>query len=168
MELLLVRHARAEDRDVFAETGHSDDLRPLTDEGRRRMRAIARGLKQVFPRPVRVVSSPLFRAVQTAEIIAESLGGELARERRLSPEYTALEVITWLDGLASRDRLVLVGHEPNLGECLTTMLCGMPTGNAPFKKGGAACVCFPGEIGPGMAQLSGFWGPSVLRALAKG
>ncbi|MDH3366486.1 MAG: histidine phosphatase family protein, partial [Gemmatimonadota bacterium] len=69
MQLLVVRHAIAEDRDIFAAAGREDDERPLTEEGTRRMAAGAVGLVRVVPRLDAVASSPLVRAVQTAEII---------------------------------------------------------------------------------------------------
>src|SRR5262245_49797749 len=59
MHLLVVRHAIAEDKDVFARTGRSDDLRPLTDDGRAKMRRAADGLRSVAPEVDLVATSPL-------------------------------------------------------------------------------------------------------------
>ena len=75
MRLLIVRHAIAEDRVAFAATGKDDDERPLTEEGRSRMEQGARGLRQLVPALDLVATSPLVRAVQTAEILAGAYEG---------------------------------------------------------------------------------------------
>src|SRR5882724_2462532 len=67
VRLLVVRHAIAEDPAVFAATGRSDAERPLTEKGRRRMRRVARGLKKLVPAIDGLATSPLVRAVETAE-----------------------------------------------------------------------------------------------------
>jgi len=73
MNLLVVRHAIAEDKERFAATGRSDDQRPLTEEGRAKMRRGADGLRKVARRAHVLASSPLVRARETAEIIAPAL-----------------------------------------------------------------------------------------------
>lgn len=70
MQLLIIRHAVAVDRDDF--TGDDDDLRPLTADGRRKMRRIATGLHRITARPDLLVTSPLVRARQTADIVGEA------------------------------------------------------------------------------------------------
>ena len=59
MRLLIIRHAIAEDRDVWAETGKSDDARPLTDDGARKMTRVAGGLVGAVPKLLAVATSPL-------------------------------------------------------------------------------------------------------------
>jgi phosphohistidine phosphatase len=70
MKLLIIRHAVAEERDAWANTGKSDDERPLTTEGRGKMARNARGLREGVPSVDLVATSPLVRARQTAEIVA--------------------------------------------------------------------------------------------------
>ena len=73
MQLLVVRHAIAEDREVccFKETGHGT---PLTKEGVRKMKKASKGLCEIVPRIDELATSPWKRAVQTAEILAECYG----------------------------------------------------------------------------------------------
>ena len=63
MDLLVIRHAIAEDREVFAGTGKDDSLRPLTDRGRERMQEGARGLVRLVDRLDVLATSPLTRAI---------------------------------------------------------------------------------------------------------
>ncbi|HEX4469200.1 MAG TPA: phosphoglycerate mutase family protein, partial [Gemmatimonadaceae bacterium] len=74
MDLLVIRHAIAEDKERFAASGRNDDLRPLTEEGRSKMRRAAQGLRTVVGRIAHLASSPLVRARETAEIVAPALG----------------------------------------------------------------------------------------------
>ena len=70
MNLLIIRHADAGDREAFAPRGKPDSQRPLSRDGIRKMRAIARGLKRTAPPVDLLVSSTLVRARQTADIVA--------------------------------------------------------------------------------------------------
>ncbi|HVL59633.1 MAG TPA: histidine phosphatase family protein, partial [Burkholderiaceae bacterium] len=78
MRLLLIRHAIAEASEAFAASGRPDEERPLTDRGRRRMRANALGLSLLVPSLDLLVSSPYRRAADTAAIVAAAL--ELPRD----------------------------------------------------------------------------------------
>ena len=75
MQVLVVRHAIAEQREEFAPTGKDDSQRPLTHDGRRKMRRGAVGLRAVVPAIDVLATSPLLRAVQTAEILAAVYNG---------------------------------------------------------------------------------------------
>src|SRR5262249_31041428 len=75
MKLLLIRHAIAEEREDFARTGKDDRLRPLTDEGRKRMKQAARGLLETLPEIDLLATSPLTRAAQTGAIVDSVYGG---------------------------------------------------------------------------------------------
>src|SRR5688572_31331958 len=76
MQLLVIRHAIAMDREEYARTGRPDSDRPLTDTGRRRMRKNARGLQRVAPHPDLIATSPWLRAAYTARVVAETIGVE--------------------------------------------------------------------------------------------
>ena len=71
MKLLVIRHAIAMDRDEFADTGEPDDRRPLTNYGAKRMRKNAKGLRTIIDKIDRFGTSPLTRAIETAEIVSE-------------------------------------------------------------------------------------------------
>ena len=74
MDLLIVRHGVAEDKEAFAETGKSDDERPLTDKGRKKMKRVSRGLRAIIPDIGLLVTSPLARAHETADFPRRSHG----------------------------------------------------------------------------------------------
>ena len=76
MQLLVIRHAIAMEREEWAKSGRPDSDRPLTDTGRRRMRKNARGLQRISPHPNLIASSPWLRAADTARVVAETLGVE--------------------------------------------------------------------------------------------
>ena len=80
MRLLLIRHAIAEEREDFARTGKDDGLRPLTDDGRKKMKQAARGLRGLVPDIDLLATSPLTRVVA----FAERLVSPRSRERRSS------------------------------------------------------------------------------------
>ncbi len=69
MKLLVMRHAIAMDREEFARSGNPDDLRPLTARGARRMKRVAKGLRAQIESLDHLATSPLTRAVETAEIV---------------------------------------------------------------------------------------------------
>ncbi|MGH8609545.1 MAG: histidine phosphatase family protein [Gammaproteobacteria bacterium] len=97
MQVLVVRHAIAEQREEFARTGKDDCQRPLTDDGRRKMRRGAAGLRAVVPAIDVLATSPLLRAVQTAEILAAVYNGRnLVTVKELSPDSEFPPFLRWL------------------------------------------------------------------------
>jgi phosphohistidine phosphatase len=68
----VIRHAPAADRAEFAKTGKDDSERPLTDDGKTKMRRAARGLRSLVPKLDLLASSPYVRAHETAEIVADA------------------------------------------------------------------------------------------------
>jgi phosphohistidine phosphatase len=161
MQLLLIRHGIAA---PLGNPAERDEDRQLTAEGVRRMRRVARGLRQLVPRPRAILSSPLMRARQTAEIVAQRWDG-------LEPvPAPALVRGDWEDicrDLASygaEDTIVLVGHESWIST-LTARLLGSQSGPAfGFRKGGVALIDVEQ---PSLARgsLRWFMPPRVLRRL---
>jgi phosphohistidine phosphatase len=142
MNLLVVRHARAEDRETFATTGKADSERPLTAKGMRKMKEAARGLRTLVPSIDLLVSSPLRRAVETARIIGNAYGGIRTIERdELAPEAPPLQLIDWL-AAQRRQTICVVGHEPHLSDLLSTVLADRSKQPAKLKKGSATLVRF--------------------------
>src|SRR3954466_8963065 len=97
MNLLVIRHAIAEDKEAFAASGRSDDQRPLTEAGREKMRRGAAGLRVVSPRIAVLASSPLLRARETAEIVAPVFRvPRVEIVEALRPEREFDELVAWL------------------------------------------------------------------------
>ena len=81
MQLLVIRHGLAGQREDWERKGRSDALRPLTPGGRKRMRRVAAGLVRLVEKLDLLASSPLVRARQTAEIVKDAFGGPAIDER---------------------------------------------------------------------------------------
>lgn len=168
MKLLVIRHAVAEDRDAFAVTGQPDARRPLTDDGRKKMKGAARGLKRVVDRIDVLATSPLLRAAQTAELVSKAYGGlETRTVDELSPERRPDELLGWLRGHQLGDTVAVVGHEPHLGFLVGWLLTGRNDSFVEFRKGGAALLEFDDPPSGGNAVLSWAMPPRLLRWLGK-
>jgi phosphohistidine phosphatase len=164
MDLLIIRHAIAFDRD---RNRWSDDAeRPLSQAGMRRARKAAAGLRKLTRRPDRLLTSPLVRATQTARILTSVAGWPEAEEvAELSPDEPALALLEFLG--KDRSKLTaVVGHQPGLGHLLAACLLG-GGGALPIemKKNAVACVSFPGRPRAGRAALAWLATPKMLRAL---
>jgi phosphohistidine phosphatase len=164
MNLLIVRHAIAFDRD--RNRWRDDAERPLSPAGMRRARKAAAGLEKLTHRPERLFTSPLVRARQTARILTEVAGWPAAEETAaLSPGEPALAVLELL-GKERSKLTAVVGHQPDLGHLLGACLLG---GGGAFpiemKKNAVACVSFNGRPRPGHAALVWLATPKMLRAL---
>jgi phosphohistidine phosphatase len=162
MELLIIRHAIAFDRD--RDRWADDAARPLSPAGIRRSHKAAAGLKELCKVPERLLTSPLIRARQTAKILAEAAGwprGEIAPE--LEPGQGAAAVLALLAKDRSK-RIAIVGHQPDLSALLTACLL-KDGGTLPIemKKNAVACLSFRGRTRAGGAALKWLATPRMLR-----
>jgi phosphohistidine phosphatase len=124
MLVFLVRHAHAE-------KGEPDASRQLSERGRDEASALARQLAGHDSRPGLVITSPLVRARQTAEAIADEVGAELRVDERLAPGATLLVVREAIQEVDGDGPVAVVGHQPDLSEVafeLTGQDPGFPTG----------------------------------------
>jgi phosphohistidine phosphatase len=163
-ELYLVRHGIAEDR---GDAWPDDAKRPLSEDGMARMRKAARGLARLGVAIDVVLTSPLVRARQTAEIVAEAIHPRpsLATAESLSPEGNYAAVVAELEKHARKTRIALVGHEPSIGE-LAARLIGSRHA-IQFKKG-AICRIDVETLPPsGPGDLRWLMTMKILRAIRK-
>jgi phosphohistidine phosphatase len=166
MKLLLIRHAVAEEPEDFARTGKDDRQRPLTDEGRKKMKQNAKGLREQVPEIDLLATSPLTRAAQTAAILDSVYGGLSEVEiEELAPEATPTELLRWLRKQKA-ETIALVGHEPSLSLSLSWLLTGTERRLFSFRKGGACLLEFADEPAAGTATLLWALAPGQLRDLA--
>jgi len=167
VNLLVVRHALAEDRDLFKRTGQSDDLRPLTDRGRRRMRRIARGLARMLS-PDLLVTSPLTRAVQTAEILSRAFDHAVSPPiDALRPDAAPEEFGRWAASLRGKSTVAIVGHEPHLTRLIAWLTIGRLSVYMKLKKGGACLIEFDRIPRQGGGTLLWHLLPSQLSELGR-
>jgi phosphohistidine phosphatase len=166
MKLLLIRHAIAEEREVFARTGKDDRLRPLTDEGRKKMKQAAKGLRRIAPDIDLLATSPLTRAAQTGAILDTVYDGLKEVEvEQLAPEATPEDLLRWLRK-RKEECVAAVGHEPSLSLILSWLLTGNERRLFAFRKGGACLLEFDDEPAAGTATLLWALTPAQLRELA--
>jgi phosphohistidine phosphatase len=159
----LIRHAIAEDR---GDKWPDDRLRPLTHKGMARMRQGVRGLKALGVEIDLLLTSPLVRARQTADIVIEGMKPtpDLEVVPALSPGTARASVSEALGNFAKAQSIAVVGHEPDLGE-LARWLIGARA-PLPFKKGGVCRIDTTGGPTAGSGQVVWFATPAMLRAVA--
>lgn len=160
--LYLVRHA------IAAERGPdwSDDAkRPLTHKGIARMRQIVDGLRELDAGIDVVLTSPLVRARQTADLLVQGLkpAPGLVVTAALEPGGSPAGLLSALGPYANAKGVALVGHEPDLG-LFGAHLIGAAV-PLTFKKGGVCRIDVAGTLTAGAGQLIWLATPAMLRAL---
>ena len=168
MNLLLVRHAVAEEREEFAKTGKRDSERPLTREGREKMRQAAHGVASLLSNLDVIVTSPLKRTVQTARILAAAYTDvDVVRLESLAPDGDHAGTMEWLSRNAHLRSVAMVGHEPSLGELFALLASGRDAPFFEFKKGGVVLLSLGKKPAPGNGRLEWAVQPAALRLISK-
>ena len=136
MKLYFLRHGLAAEREEWS---GDDAARPLTDEGKARMARAAVVFAKLELGLDAIITSPLVRAVQTAEIVARELKmqNQLVTDERLAPGFDADALAKILPAHPKATALMLVGHEPDFSEMISYLIGG---GRVVCKKGGLALV----------------------------
>src|SRR5437868_14895733 len=116
MELIIIRHAVAEEREVFVKKNSEDSLRPLTLKGRKRMQKVAVRLQDFVKEFDVIVTSPFTRARQTAEILSQIYFETPVLEApELVPQSPPSAFVKWLRVQSKQARrIAVVRHEPHL------------------------------------------------------
>jgi phosphohistidine phosphatase len=167
VKLLVVRHGVARDKDEFARTGKSDDLRPLTAAGKREMREVARGIRDVIKEIDALATSALVRAVQTAEILGEAYNRKPVQVEWLRPEARYEDFSAWARSHQGKEMVVIVGHEPHLSGLISWLLAASNRSLIELKKGAACLLEVQGTSGPSSATLLWSMTPKHLRAIGR-
>ena len=165
MNLLIVRHGKAEDQSEFGRTGKADHLRPLTPEGKREMKTIAKAVSGLVNRPALLATSPYTRAVQTAEALSKAIGIKWTEIEELTPEKSPIQFAKWLTSKKRKrnDTVVIVGHEPHLSTLASWAISGPGRSFLELKKGGACFIEFSGTVKEGSGLLRWLATPNMLR-----
>jgi phosphohistidine phosphatase len=144
MNIFLLRHGEAADR--APDGTRNDDLRELTTEGTEKLRSACSAYARLIGTPGKIVHSPLRRARQSAEILAEiALDGrldEMIEMDELRPGGRATQIVDMLQSefIGGCESVVLVGHEPLLGDLLGVLTSGNDRFSLPMGKGMLAAV----------------------------
>ncbi|MBA3951214.1 MAG: histidine phosphatase family protein [Rubrobacter sp.] len=166
MDLYLVRHAAAHERDP--ELWPDDSLRPLSPEGEESFRRSATGLARLAPRVDALLSSPFERAWRTAEILAGLEGWPDPKSwTPLEPTLPPEKAVYALEAYERAEFVAVVGHRPGLHELASYLLTGDAAGaDITIKKGGVVCVRFEGPFAPpGAGRLRWLATPKILRTM---
>lgn len=163
-EVYLVRHAIAAERGL---EWPDDDLRPLTNRGILRFKEGVAGLVALDVVIDQVLTSPLVRARQTADLLASGLAGHppVSVIEALAPGHAAARVMEQVAGAVRGRRVAIVGHEPGLGE-LAAFLIGSRQA-IPFRKGGVCRIDVETVASRVTGALVWLATPRILRGLAE-
>ncbi len=132
------------------------------------MAQATKGLRDLKVQPEVILTSPIRRAVETATIIADELGGiKMEQISELGQGFSGpTEVLAALRPYKNLKEIVLVGHQPGLGELASFMLTGsIDACTIDFKKGGAVCLEQGSPNNPDLYTLIWSMPPGVLRSL---
>jgi phosphohistidine phosphatase len=165
MRLYIVRHAIAFPR---GDPKFKDDDRALTEDGIKLMRQAAAGINALDWIPEIILSSPLVRARQTAEILLEVFGKKtkLKIAPALAPSGLRQELYREIESCDKTIKsLMLVGHQPSLGEMAGEICWKSPAHFVEFKKGGACAIELESTRNVPQGRLISLLTPSILRQL---
>jgi phosphohistidine phosphatase len=163
MRLYLVRHAIALPHGA---PGVPDDDRTLTEDGIKKMRQAAAGLRRLDYVPDLILTSPLIRARQTADILFEAFGKgvEVKTAPALAPSGSRQDLYRQISKYSNnRNNIMLVGHQPSLGEIAGEIAWGSPDHFVELKKGGACAIEIDSLGGVPKGNLISLLTPSILR-----
>lgn len=162
LELYLIRHGVAAER---GDDYPDDSKRPLTNQGIAALKKEAKALVHLGVDFDHIISSPLVRTKQTAEVFAQALPSKPAvtLSDSLAPAGAPAAVFQELAKHMRKERIAVVGHEPNMGE-LAARLIGARV-PLEFKKGAICRIDF--EVFPpkGVGSLRWFMPPRMLRKI---
>jgi phosphohistidine phosphatase len=163
-QLYVMRHGIAVAR---GDPNFPDDaMRPLTPEGKKKLKAIAKGLFRLGLCMDSIISSPLVRASETAAVVAEVFGPGITVERSdfLRPGGSLQALLTSLSKRRDHHSVLVVGHEPDLSEGVAKLI-GNARANFQFKKGGCCRIDFD-KFPPGPPGKLVWWlTPRVMRKI---
>ncbi len=163
MLVYLIRHGIAIDREE--PDCPPDAERPLTKKGIEKARLVMEGLRELGAKPDVILSSPLVRAWQTAEIAAKVLHyakDKIRRSEALLPEADPNALMKEL-ARTKTDQFLCTGHAPHMDEFIAHAT-GTRRSFTALKKAGVACIEFE-EVAPGRGILLALYPPRVFRLL---
>jgi len=167
MNLYIVRHAIAVQRGT---PGDDDDSqRPLTDDGRKKMKKIVKGLHQLDIQLNTILSSPYVRARDTAKILASEfkLKNQLSFSDNLIPPGNFEALIDEIQNKYDVENIALVGHEPMLSQLISWLTTGNTDMNINFKKGGVCYLSADNLYQGHRATLEWLLTPALMVELSK-
>jgi phosphohistidine phosphatase len=165
MDVILVRHAEAGSRDP--NSWPDDDLRPVTTEGRRKQATASRAMRRMGITFDFLVSSPLLRAQQTAQVLAEEYGWEEPPQLadQLGHACTPANVLKLLAKFPPDATVCLIGHEPAFSTVAAALVSKSGDARIELKKSGVIGIGFEGAPALGKGVLLYHLKPGQLRKI---
>ncbi len=165
MMLYIMRHGLAEEPTPKGDDG----ARKLTSKGADKIRKAAAGMHGAGRAFNMILTSPITRAAQTAEIVADELGGPKPKAvPELSTSASPANALEALAKLRLPESVLVVGHEPTLSRLASLMLVGSTeSAGIKLKQGGVIALEFADRIEPGAAKLCWMMTQRQLRQLRK-
>lgn len=166
MILYILRHGIAED----APQGGDDGARKLTTRGREKLRDSTGGMRTLGLKFDVILTSPLTRATETAEIVAAAYANDPPPQvvPALATGVAPQEAIAALRSFAKHRRAMIVGHEPQLSGIASMLLTTSPKGaTISLKKGGLIALEVPASPERGAAELLWMLTPRQMRKIGK-
>jgi phosphohistidine phosphatase len=168
MDLYIIRHAIAQP--LGRKNEFTDEKRALTSEGRERMREVAKGLRKAGVELDLLLTSPLVRAVETAEIVAGTLGlgkKEMAETANLVPGASAEKLFAEIKRRNGAESIALVGHQPDLGMLISRIIQGGDNLGVQLKKGSVCLINVLETVPTLRGDLMWMLTPKQLRMFSK-
>ena len=166
MNLYIVRHGSAA---PHGSPGVPDEERPLTEEGIQKMKQIAQGLRALEMIPDVILSSPLVRARQTAEILLRAFEADEKKLRliqALAPSGSRPQLHQEIHAYRKLQSVMLVGHQPSLGEIAGEIAWGSADHCLELKKGGVCALAIEELLPTPRGTLFCLLTPAILRAFS--
>jgi phosphohistidine phosphatase len=166
MNLYILRHGIAEE----ASADGDDGARKLTAKGREKLRGVAEGLREFGIKLDVILTSPLARATETAEIVAAAYSNNPPPQvlPALTTGVPPAEAVAALRPFAKQKHVMIVGHEPQLSSLAALLLTGSTDGGKlELKKGGCIALSVAARAEKGGAELMWMLTPRQLRKLRK-
>jgi len=163
-ELFIVRHGPA---GKSMDDKKLDETRSLTKKGKEKMKAIAKGLSDMDISFDMIVTSPLARCAESAELLSKCCTGKRSVEAidALKPGGSIDDLIGYLNTLEGVENVAIVGHEPFLSEFASYCLAKSKNSFIDLKKGGVIAIEFGNMIKPGAGKLCWMMEPAQLTRL---
>jgi len=163
MEIYILRHGIAAERGSRGYKNDSD--RPLTKEGEDKTRQVAKAMLSMDLRFDLILSSPFVRARRTAEIVADELQQEVTFSEFLESGGNQLKLIAEIND-EKPQRVLLVGHEPDLTQLISVLITGNSDARIELKKGGLCKLTSEKLTFGSCATLNWLLTPKILRSIA--
>lgn len=168
MEIYVIRHAIAQP--LGQKNDFTDEKRALTSEGRDRMREVAKGLRKLGVELDLILTSPLERAVETTDIVAATLGlvkKDIQQTTNLAPGAAIEALVAEIKSHAGAESVALVGHQPDLGDIIASIIECNGSLAIELKKGGICALNVTETVPTLRGVLQWLLTPKQLRLFGK-